>query len=49
MILTYHAATGSSACNLALVAAGECDIYWDNGMWAWDVAVSLQIPALRPI
>jgi len=29
--------TGSSACNMAAVAAGQLDMYWDAGCWAWDV------------
>lgn len=30
-------ALGSAALNLASVAAGECDLYWEGGCWAWDV------------
>lgn len=33
-------ATGSSTCSIVMVAAGEMDIYWDAGCYAWDVAVS---------
>ena len=28
---------GSAALNLASVAAGELDLYWEGGCWAWDV------------
>ncbi|POS82682.1 hypothetical protein EPUL_005386, partial [Erysiphe pulchra] len=28
---------GSTALNLASVAAGQQDIFWDGGSWAWDV------------
>lgn len=28
---------GSAALNLAAVAAGELDLYWEGGCWAWDV------------
>lgn len=28
---------GSAALNLASVAAGEMDMYWEGGCWAWDV------------
>lgn len=28
---------GSAALNLASVAAGEMDCYWEGGCWAWDV------------
>ena len=28
---------GSAALNLASVAAGELDIYWEGGCWVWDV------------
>lgn len=28
---------GSTALNLASVAAGQQDIFWDGGCWAWDV------------
>ncbi|KAH6662495.1 myo-inositol-1-monophosphatase [Halenospora varia] len=29
---------GSAALNLAMVAAGQQDIFWEGGCWAWDVA-----------
>lgn len=29
---------GSAALNLAAVAAGQLDAYWEGGCWAWDVA-----------
>jgi myo-inositol-1(or 4)-monophosphatase len=29
---------GSAALNLALVAAGQQDVFWEGGCWAWDVA-----------
>nr|XP_031857614.1 uncharacterized protein CI109_007009 [Kwoniella shandongensis]KAA5524686.1 hypothetical protein CI109_007009 [Kwoniella shandongensis] len=29
--------TGSSACNVVAVAAGQLDIYWDAGCFPWDV------------
>ncbi|KAH8587604.1 myo-inositol-1-monophosphatase [Bisporella sp. PMI_857] len=29
---------GSAALNLALVATGQQDVFWDGGCWAWDVA-----------
>ncbi|PHH73125.1 hypothetical protein CDD82_5635 [Ophiocordyceps australis] len=28
---------GSAALNLAAVAAGQMDLYWEGGCWAWDV------------
>ncbi|KAK7191231.1 hypothetical protein DPSP01_008303 [Paraphaeosphaeria sporulosa] len=28
---------GSAALNLCAVAAGEIDVYWEAGCWAWDV------------
>lgn len=28
---------GSAALNLAAVAAGQMDCYWEGGCWAWDV------------
>ncbi|PHH62249.1 hypothetical protein CDD81_7309 [Ophiocordyceps australis] len=28
---------GSAALNLAAVAAGQLDLYWEGGCWAWDV------------
>ncbi|KXL42136.1 MAG: hypothetical protein FE78DRAFT_73606 [Acidomyces sp. 'richmondensis'] len=28
---------GSAALNLCAVAAGEMDVYWEAGCWAWDV------------
>lgn len=28
---------GSAALNLAAVAAGSVDVYWEGGCWAWDV------------
>ncbi|KAJ0305216.1 hypothetical protein COL516b_005448 [Colletotrichum fioriniae] len=30
-------ALGSAALNLAAVAAGQLDAYWEGGCWAWDV------------
>ncbi|TAQ90312.1 hypothetical protein B7494_g1355 [Chlorociboria aeruginascens] len=30
--------TGSAALNLAMVAAGQQDVFWEGGCWAWDVA-----------
>ncbi|KAK1924161.1 putative inositol-1-monophosphatase [Papiliotrema laurentii] len=35
--------TGSSACSIVMVAAGEIDIYWDAGCYAWDVAAGAVI------
>ena len=29
---------GSAALNLCSVAAGQVDLYWEGGCWAWDVA-----------
>lgn len=29
---------GSAALNLAAVATGQQDIFWEGGCWAWDVA-----------
>ncbi|KAL3419863.1 inositol monophosphatase [Phlyctema vagabunda] len=29
---------GSAALNLAAVSAGQLDVYWEGGCWAWDVA-----------
>lgn len=29
---------GSAALNIALVAAGHQDVFWEGGCWAWDVA-----------
>jgi len=29
---------GSAALNLAFVAAGNQDVFWEGGCWAWDVA-----------
>lgn len=31
-------ALGSAALNLAHVASGQQDVYWEGGCWAWDVA-----------
>jgi len=28
---------GSAALSMACVAAGELDLYWEGGCWAWDV------------
>lgn len=28
---------GSAALNIAAVAAGQLDVYWEGGCWAWDV------------
>lgn len=30
-------ALGSAALNLVAVAAGQLDVYWEGGCWAWDV------------
>ncbi|KAF6838126.1 inositol monophosphatase, partial [Colletotrichum musicola] len=30
-------ALGSAALNIAAVAAGQLDLYWEGGCWAWDV------------
>ncbi|WOO81410.1 Protein qutG [Vanrija pseudolonga] len=35
--------TGATTCNLVCVAAGELDISWDAGCWAWDVAAAAVI------
>ncbi|WWC92787.1 uncharacterized protein L201_007746 [Kwoniella dendrophila CBS 6074] len=29
--------TGSTACNVASIAAGQLDVYWDAGCFPWDV------------
>jgi len=29
---------GSAALNLAFIATGQMDIFWEGGCWAWDVA-----------
>ncbi|WVQ79193.1 hypothetical protein IAT38_001289 [Cryptococcus sp. DSM 104549] len=29
--------TGSTACNVAAIAAGQLDLYWDAGCFPWDV------------
>lgn len=29
---------GSAAMNVCAVAAGQVDLYWEGGCWAWDVA-----------
>lgn len=29
---------GSAALNLAYVASGQQDVFWEGGCWAWDVA-----------
>ncbi len=34
-------ATGSAALNLAYVAAGRYDGYWENGLSAWDIAAGV--------
>ena len=31
---------GSAALNICTVAAGQTDIYWEGGCWAWDVAAA---------
>ncbi|KFZ25376.1 hypothetical protein V502_00142 [Pseudogymnoascus sp. VKM F-4520 (FW-2644)] len=31
---------GSAALNLVAVAAGQMDVYWEGGCWAWDVAAA---------
>ncbi|KAI0014370.1 inositol monophosphatase [Xylariaceae sp. FL0662B] len=36
---------GSAALNLAAVAAGQLDIYWEGGCWAWDVCAGWTILA----
>ncbi|KAL1896937.1 hypothetical protein Cpir12675_002585 [Ceratocystis pirilliformis] len=33
-------ALGSAALNICAVAAGQMDIYWEGGCWAWDVCAS---------
>ncbi|KAK4688550.1 myo-inositol-1(or 4)-monophosphatase, partial [Tremellales sp. Uapishka_1] len=35
--------TGASTVNIAAVIAGQLDIYWDNGPWAWDVCAGIII------
>lgn len=35
--------TGATTVNLVHVAAGELDISWDAGCWAWDVAAAAVI------
>jgi myo-inositol-1(or 4)-monophosphatase len=36
---------GSAALNLCAVAAGQLDIYWEGGCWAWDVCAGWTILA----
>lgn len=36
---------GSAALNLAAVAAGQMDVYWEGGCWAWDVCAGWAILA----
>ncbi|KAI1402141.1 inositol monophosphatase [Hypoxylon fuscum] len=36
---------GSAALNLCAVAAGQLDIYWEGGCWAWDVCAGWAILA----
>ena len=38
-VRTHCSATGSSTCDIAMVATGEVDLYWDAGCYPWDVAV----------
>ncbi|CEI65824.1 hypothetical protein FVEN_g7498 [Fusarium venenatum] len=34
---------GSAALNIAAVAAGQMDLYWEGGCWAWDVCAGWAI------
>lgn len=34
---------GSAALNMAAVAAGQMDAYWEGGCWAWDVCAGWSI------
>jgi myo-inositol-1(or 4)-monophosphatase len=34
---------GSAALNLCAVAAGQLDLYWEGGCWAWDVCAGWTI------
>ena len=34
---------GSAALNLCAVAAGQCDVYWEGGCYAWDVCAGWAI------
>ncbi|KAF5703891.1 myo-inositol-1(or 4)-monophosphatase [Fusarium globosum] len=34
---------GSAALNIAAVAAGQVDLYWEGGCWAWDVCAGWAI------
>ncbi|KAI2624240.1 inositol monophosphatase [Hypoxylon sp. NC1633] len=36
---------GSAALNLCAVAAGQLDLYWEGGCWAWDVCAGWAILA----
>ncbi|KAI1386369.1 inositol monophosphatase [Hypoxylon trugodes] len=36
---------GSAALNLCAVAAGQYDLYWEGGCWAWDVCAAWAILA----
>lgn len=36
-------AGGSAACNIALVATGGLDMYWEIGCWPWDVCAGICI------
>jgi myo-inositol-1(or 4)-monophosphatase len=36
---------GSAALNLCAVAAGQLDLYWEGGCWAWDVCAAWTILA----
>lgn len=36
---------GSAALNLCAVAAGQLDVYWEGGCWAWDVCAGWTILA----
>ncbi|KAH8680857.1 inositol monophosphatase [Xylariales sp. PMI_506] len=36
---------GSAALNLCAVAAGQVDLYWEGGCWAWDVCAAWTILA----
>lgn len=36
---------GSAALNIAMVASGQQDVFWEGGCWAWDVAAGMCILA----
>lgn len=44
LLAVLTTATGATTCNLVHVAAGEVDMSFDAGCWAWDVAVGDKIP-----